>query len=208
VINCLDCGKLVGQGILRCRKCYNNSRKVLPHFCKDCGIILAKYAKSIRCHSCNNKITRKNNKNISNPEALEKRRLKMTGKKIHSEEFKRKQSQRMKLNNPSFNIETRKKQSKTHLLLELSKGKNNPNYKGGIHKIKRPRDIKEYKEWRLHVFERDYYTCSHCKQWGGKLEAHHIMSWKNHKELRYALSNGITLCSHCHKLLHREIGRK
>lgn len=31
----------------------------------------------------------------------------------------------------------------------------------------------------------------------GKLEAHHILSWKDYPELRYDINNGITLC-HAH----------
>lgn len=31
----------------------------------------------------------------------------------------------------------------------------------------------------------------------GRLEAHHILSWKDYPELRYDINNGITLC-HAH----------
>jgi len=50
-----------------------------------------------------------------------------------------------------------------------------------------------YNEWRKFVFERDNYICQKCKE-KGRLEAHHILSWKNYPELRYELNNGITLC--------------
>ncbi len=56
-----------------------------------------------------------------------------------------------------------------------------------------------YKEWVKKVKARDNWTCkinnSTCK---GKLEAHHIVSWKDSKELRYVLTNGITLCQTHH----------
>lgn len=42
---------------------------------------------------------------------------------------------------------------------------------------------------------RDNWKCriadANCK---GRLEAHHILDWKNHPELRYVINNGITLC--------------
>lgn len=55
-----------------------------------------------------------------------------------------------------------------------------------------------YKEWRKQVWLRDKFKCKidnpDCK---GKIEAHHILSWRNYPELRYQLNNGITLC-HAH----------
>ena len=55
-----------------------------------------------------------------------------------------------------------------------------------------------YKEWRRMVWVRDKYKCqlanSECS---GKIEAHHILGWSNHPELRYQINNGITLC-HAH----------
>lgn len=61
----------------------------------------------------------------------------------------------------------------------------------------------EYKQWRLHVFERDNYTCVFCRKHGIKLNAHHIKSYARYPELRYELSNGITLCEKCHRELHK-----
>lgn len=57
-----------------------------------------------------------------------------------------------------------------------------------------------YKEWRLSVFERDNFICQHCKARGGKIEAHHMKTWKNYPKLRYVISNGLTLCVNCHKI--------
>ena len=54
-------------------------------------------------------------------------------------------------------------------------------------------------DWRLAVFERDDYTCRHCGQRGGRLQAHHIQPYKKHPELRHDLDNGLTLCIECHK---------
>lgn len=55
-----------------------------------------------------------------------------------------------------------------------------------------------YKEWRRLVWLRDNWKCkidnSDCK---GRIEAHHILSWKDYIKLRYEVNNGITLC-HAH----------
>lgn len=64
----------------------------------------------------------------------------------------------------------------------------------GTHERNNP----EYKQWRKEVWLRDNFTCKianpDCK---GKIEAHHILSWREYPELRYKVNNGITLC-HAH----------
>lgn len=55
------------------------------------------------------------------------------------------------------------------------------------------------REWRVKVFERDDYICQECKIKGGKLQAHHIKSYREYPELRHDISNGQTLCIECHK---------
>ena len=66
----------------------------------------------------------------------------------------------------------------------------------------RLRNSKKYKKWRLKVFKRDDYTCTHCGKRGGNLNAHHIKSFANCPDLRFKLENGITLCKKCHKKEH------
>ena len=55
-----------------------------------------------------------------------------------------------------------------------------------------------HREWSIQVKSRDKWKCkignSDCL---GRLESHHILSWKDYPELRYEVSNGITLC-HLH----------
>lgn len=55
-----------------------------------------------------------------------------------------------------------------------------------------------YKEWIRKVFERDNYTCQCCGKRGGNLNAHHLYNFSEHKDLRYDINNGITLCEKCH----------
>jgi hypothetical protein len=68
-------------------------------------------------------------------------------------------------------------------------------YKRSVH----VRD-KKYLIWRGLVFIRDNWTCQTCQIRGTYLEAHHIKGWSKFPELRYHVSNGVTLCRECHKL--------
>lgn len=78
-----------------------------------------------------------------------------------------------------------------------------PNWKGGITK---ERDLlkgsMEYREWQCAVFKRDNWECQKCNKHGGTLTAHHIRNFADNKELRFALSNGVTMCPECHNRFH------
>lgn len=99
--------------------------------------------------------------------------------------------------------ETKRKISETHKRKGIKPpcgGKNSFGWKGGISKENYLlRRLARYKNWRKAVFERDNYTCQECSKRGGKLHAHHIKSWEKYPELRFIVSNGITLCVPCHK---------
>lgn len=56
----------------------------------------------------------------------------------------------------------------------------------------------EYKEWRKSVLKRDKYTCQCCGKHGGDLQAHHIHNFAEHKDKRFDLDNGLTMCVNCH----------
>lgn len=77
-------------------------------------------------------------------------------------------------------------------------GENHWNWKGGVMKGRKDRNLGVYKNWRKEVFERDNYTCQHCSRRGGWLEADHIKAWVDYPELRYETANGRTLCRPCH----------
>lgn len=83
-------------------------------------------------------------------------------------------------------------------------GESNPNWKGGKPaKWQKERCSYLSKEWSKSVRVRDRHTCQHCGISGVKLHAHHVKPWKHHPELRYEVSNGLTLCSPCHQGVHK-----
>lgn len=126
-----------------------------------------------------------------------------TGKKL-SPEARMKVSLALKgRKKPARSLETRLKISKT-----LS-GINSYRWKGGItkenHKI---RTSLEYRLWRESVFKRDNYACVWCKNRCEKgnsvyLHADHVQKFSEYPELRFAIDNGRTLCSKCHKRRHK-----
>ena len=79
-------------------------------------------------------------------------------------------------------------------------GKENPNWRGGLTSMnERIRKSREYKDWRIAVFERDNYTCVWCGDGrGGNLEADHIKPFAFFPSLRFDIDNGRTLCRICH----------
>lgn len=83
-------------------------------------------------------------------------------------------------------------------------GSNSPQWKGGITPENHiMRNNSDYHQWRTKIFKKDQYTCQHCgDNKGGNLEAHHIREWYKYKELRYDVSNGITVCRNCHAKIH------
>lgn len=62
-------------------------------------------------------------------------------------------------------------------------------------------DDPQYVEWRKAVFTRDGFKCQMdgCK--GKRIQAHHILRWVDAPQLRYDVSNGITLCNYHHKVV-------
>jgi len=86
------------------------------------------------------------------------------------------------------------------------KGKDNPNWKGGITPINTQiRMSTRYKNWRIAIFKRDYFTCQECGyESKGKrpsdIDADHIKPFALFPKLRFDINNDRTLCKPCHKL--------
>ena len=95
---------------------------------------------------------------------------------------------------------------------EMSKrqsGIKGSNWRGGITPINETaRHSVEGKLWIKSVFERDGYRCMHCNKKGITLNAHHILNFSTHKNVRYAIDNGETLCFLCHREFHKTYGFK
>lgn len=92
------------------------------------------------------------------------------------------------------------------------KGSNHPNYNPNLtdeerllSKNKRFDRDEKLRDWILHIFKKDDFTCKKC---GDKkdIQAHHIMPWAKHIDLRYDINNGITLCKICHRKFHHIYG--
>jgi hypothetical protein len=82
---------------------------------------------------------------------------------------------------------------------KIKQGDKHWNWKGGITSENSIiRNSINYRTWRKKVFRRDKYTCQKCNKKGGKLNAHHIKPFCNHKNLRFNIENGMTLCKQCH----------
>ena len=83
----------------------------------------------------------------------------------------------------------------SHMNQFLPHGKKHYNWKGGI-KTRWP--TREAIKWRNEIFKRDDYICQECKKRGCYLEAHHIKKQSEFLDLKYEITNGITLCKKCH----------
>lgn len=92
---------------------------------------------------------------------------------------------------------------------ESQKGKNHPNWKGGI---STERELfhasKKTKEWKHSIYKKDNYTCICCGQKGYELNVHHIKPYAIYPELRLDENNGATFCVNCHREFHKQYGRK
>ena len=89
------------------------------------------------------------------------------------------------------------------------KGKNNPNWRGGINTLhSQIRTSIEYLDWRKSVFERDKYICQCCgKASCADITSHHLNAFASFPEQRMDIDNGTTLCEQCHRGFHSQYGK-
>jgi 5-methylcytosine-specific restriction endonuclease McrA len=94
--------------------------------------------------------------------------------------------------------------------LVYPRGPKHWNWKPGPRERNRRKDDPQYATWRMLVFDRDNYKCQDCGAEKTYITAHHIKPWRDYVELRYDVSNGITLCPECHakvdKYYRRSLG--
>lgn len=84
----------------------------------------------------------------------------------------------------------------------IMRGETHWNYTGENNKAQR--NWSEYRDWHKSVLCRDGYKCYVCGKIGGRLQAHHVKSFAKYPELRFDISNGVTVCRECHLIeLHR-----
>jgi hypothetical protein len=80
-------------------------------------------------------------------------------------------------------------------------GPDNPHWKGGITLKDPDRNRYQSKMWVKAVKDRDGWQCTKCGA-TERLHAHHIKRWRDYPELRYDVSNGVTLCHDHHEEAH------
>ena len=196
---CQDCGGLIciktaihGNG--RCYSCRikdkeNNIQiKNITFCCQDCGNkIIANTALygDGRCAFCCRK----------------KEKHPLFGKK-HSLKTKLRMSEAQK--GRKVSEETRQKISLNNKGKQC--GENSPCWNPNISNEERinKRHIPQNIIWIQQVFKRDNYNCQCCNKNGGTLNAHHLEGYHWCKELRFEVSNGVTLCKDCHDTFHKK----
>lgn len=104
--------------------------------------------------------------------------------------------------------ETRRKQSEI-VKKRVAEGKHNFYIDGRTPLNQKIRHSVDYKVWRDAVFNRDDYTCQECGDRSGKghavyIHAHHLKPFATFPELRFVVSNGLTLCDECHYDRHKK----
>lgn len=87
-------------------------------------------------------------------------------------------------------------------------GKNNGRWNENLTQKDREhtRNYKEYREFTYKVMARDHYTCVCCGKHTHDIDVHHLDGYNWCIEKRLDVSNGITLCSNCHKTFHANYG--
>jgi ribosomal protein L39E len=208
-VKCDDCQNI----FMRRLRDLNENNNI--HYCNSCrkkGNRNSMYGKSGESHPLYG-IERPWQKGENNPAKNEAVKKKISDKnkgkpssmlgKHHTEETKRKQSESNK--NKKRSIETIEK---IRIARRKQTGSKCPGWKGGITKETiKTRNSHEYRKWRNSVLKRDEKICRKCGS-NNKLNAHHINSFSENKDLIFETNNGITLCNVCHNNFHKMYGYK
>jgi hypothetical protein len=115
-----------------------------------------------------------------------------------SEETKKKISNYAKNNLPKYSFKKGYIPWNKGLKGVMPNGENHPSWIKDRTKLKKEENKAydyAYQYWAKEVKNRDNWKCKiNNKDCKGRLESHHILSWKDYPELRYNINNGITLC--------------
>jgi len=82
------------------------------------------------------------------------------------------------------------------------------NFLGISSENKMQRNCADYALFRRMCFERDNFICQKTGISGGELEVHHINNFADFPELRFDVSNGITLSKQSHREFHKKYGKR
>jgi 5-methylcytosine-specific restriction endonuclease McrA len=69
----------------------------------------------------------------------------------------------------------------------------------------RDREKLKRRKWSFNVFQGDSFKCLKCGI-DSDLNGHHIYSFRDYTDLRFNISNGVTMCSSCHTDFHKTYG--
>jgi hypothetical protein len=181
---CIICKKGISYYSKYCRKhyiiyilkntifhpCYKHGLRKKGHHCKLCGNVI--YYKSKHCNTCNRQIQSTKIKGINNPNY--KNGSYCNNHCIDCNESIKQQ---------------RKRCYQCNLIFKKSqRGKQNPNWKGGIGRLPYSYDFKINRKL---VLKRDNYTCQKCNKKG--THVHHI----DYNKQNCKKSNLISLCCKC-----------
>lgn len=216
VKQCRQCKKEFGKNPFTSLKTWNDVTQFCSLVCKQ---IASRNRVTIICKQCSKKIER--------PKSIQHRTLcsiacRDAYWKLHPEEsstfknghvgikstpwlgkkFSKQHRENIRqgiITHPNFAVSMRNRALKL-------RGTNHWNWRGGITESNKIiRHSAEYNTWRKAVYERDAWTCQDCHIKQKRPVAHHILSFEDYPDLRFEVSNGVTLCRACHNQRHRDI---
>ena len=192
--DCPLCGRQMNRQSARCRECYVKSavkpESYVHRKCRNCG-------KEFRVHKA--QIARQQGIYCSvscarSGSPTRKRNRAMCTCKVCGTRFEKHVSE-IKRNTGTEHF------CSSECWYAHNQGKHHILWTGGQDERMNPEGAK----WRKAVMKRDKRHCRICHAMD-RLEAHHILPFGTHRNQRWDVSNGLTLCHACHgKVRHREL---